>query len=211
MTPIDILLPENGSGFVTNNRGPHGEFQFGQKSTIDATLAVASAWHALHPAVPLSIGQISKKGGGPLPPHKSHRLGVDVDVRPVRTDGKNLPVKVDEAEYDRATTTALIELWWEKAPVQAIFFNDPTVIAARLSQFVDGHHNHFHVRMRMKGATIKIGDRGSDVAEVQTKLGLTADGRFGSHTQHAVEEFQVAHRLTPDGVVEGATWRALGA
>src|SRR5205809_5034019 len=75
---VDTLLPENGPGFVTNNRGANGEFQFGQQSTIDATIAVAAAWDESHSQRPFSIGQISKKGGGPFPPHKSHRLGVDV-------------------------------------------------------------------------------------------------------------------------------------
>jgi len=207
---IDVQLPENGTGFVTNNRGASGEFQFGQQSSIDAALAVAAAWNGLHSERPFSIGQISKKGGGTMPPHKSHKLGVDIDVRPMRKDGKNQSISIGDAEYDRALTTELIELWWQKAPIQAVFFNDPTVIAARLSQLVPGHGNHFHVRLRMKGQTIKIRDRGSDVAELQTKLGITADGRFGPGTELAVEEFQEAHGLTPDGVVGRDTWTALG-
>ena len=206
---IDIPLPESGVGFVTNNRGANGEFQFGQQSTIDACFAVGAAWNASHPQHPFSIGQISKRGGGPMPPHQSHRLGVDVDVRPMRTDGQNLGVTIDNAVYDRAATTTLIRLWWEKAPVQLVLFNDPTVVAAGLSRPFPGHGNHFHVRLRMKGATIRIRDRGSDVAELQAKLGLPADGRFGPATTHAVEEFQAAHGLLPDGVVGRDTWRAL--
>jgi penicillin-insensitive murein endopeptidase len=206
---IDTLLPESGTGFVTNNRCDNGACQFGQKSTIDAAIAVAAAWNGLHSQVPFSIGQISKKGGGQFPPHKSHRVGLDVDVRPMRLDGKNESVTITDAEFDQALTTALITLWWQKAPVQMVFFNDPTVIAAGLSQFVNGHHNHFHVRLRMKDGMIKMGDRGSDVAEVQSKLGLEADGRFGVVTQHAVEEFQAEHQLTPDGIVGPATWKAL--
>jgi hypothetical protein len=208
---IETPLPESGVGFVTNNRGANGEFQFGQQSTIDACLAVGKEWNASHAERPFSIGQISKKGGGPMPPHQSHRLGVDVDVRPMRTDGKNQGVTIDDAAYDRATTTALVALWWVKAPVQLVLFNDPTVIAAGLSRPFAGHGNHFHVRLRMKGATIRIRDRGSDVAELQTKLGVTADGRFGPGTLEAVEEFQAAHGLTPDGVVGRDTWKALNA
>lgn len=145
-----------------------------------------------------------------MPPHQSHRLGVDVDVRPVRTDGQNTGVTTDDAAYDRAATTALIELWWQKAPVQLVLFNDKTVIDAGLSRAHPGHGNHFHVRLRMKGATIRIRDRGSDVADLPAKLGLPADGRFGPVTAQAVEEFQAAHGLVPDGVVGRDTWKALG-
>jgi hypothetical protein len=205
---IDTLLPASGTGFVTNNRGAD-EFQFGQRSTIDAAERVGEAW-ALDNTQPFSIGQISKKGGGAMPPHKSHQLGIDVDVRPMRTDGANSPVDINDPHYDRAKTTALISLWWEQAPVQMVLFNDKSVINAGLSRFFEGHHNHFHVRLRMRGATIKSGDRGSDVTELQTKLKITADGVFGPATQNAVEDFQAAHGLTPDGIVGPKTWKALG-
>ena len=207
---VNTLLPASGAGFVTNNRGPSGKFQFGQKSTIDAAVAVGIAWEALNPARPFSIGQISLKGGGEMPPHKSHRVGLDVDVRPMRTDGANEPVTITDAEYDRATTTALITLWWKKAPVQSLLFIDPTVISAGITQCVNGHHHHFHARLIARGATIRSADRGSDVAEVQAKLGLEPDGRFGSVTQDAVEQFQINHDLVPDGVVGPKTWAALG-
>ena len=208
---IDVQLAEAGTGFVTNNRGDNGQFQFGQQSSIDAALAVGGAWNGLHPNRPFSIGQISKKDGGPFPPHKSHKVGLDVDVRPMRLDDENKPVTITEPQFDLALTTELINLWWQKAPVQMVFFNEASVIAAGLSQFVNGHHNHFHVRLRTKDAVIRIGDRGSDVAEVQTILGLEADGRFGSATQDAVEQFQAEHKLVADGVVGPKTWAALRA
>jgi len=209
---IDILLPESGTGFVTFNRGPNGKFQFGQQSTINATLAVGSTWNENHSQQPFSVGHISKKGGGNFdPPHKSHKLGVDIDVRPLRLDGENQEVTISDSSFDQPSTAELIALWWKKAPVQLILFNDPKVIAAGNSRFFDNHHNHFHVRLRMKDATIRFGDRGSDVAEVQTILGLDADGRFGPNTQNAVEEFQVAHNLNPDGIVGPKTWAALRA
>lgn len=207
---VDVLLPVSGPGFVTNNRG-NDQFQFGQKSSIDAAKAVGAAWNELHPDKPFSIGQISKKDGGTFPPHKSHKVGLDIDVRPMRKDGANAPVEITQSQFDRELTTELIDLWWRNAPVQNVFFNDQTVIAAGLSQFVNGHGNHFHVRLRAKDAEIRIGDRGSDVAEVQRILGIGADGRFGSVTLHAVEDFQSAHQLHPDGVVRADTWKALRA
>jgi hypothetical protein len=210
MGNVDVLLPESGTGFVTNNRG-NDEFQWGQQSTIDAALRTAAAWDGLHPNHPFSIGQISKKGGGPMDGHVSHQHGVDVDVRPMRLDGENKEVTIFEAEYDGTQTKELINLWWVNAPVLAVFFNDPKVIAAGLSIKVPKHHHHFHVRLRPKDATIRIHDRGSDVAEVQAILGIDADGRFGPKTLLAVEEFQSAHGLVPDGVVGPKTWAALHA
>jgi len=207
---VDVLLPINGPGFVTNNRG-NNQFQFGQQSTIDAAIRVAASWNEKHSNRPFSIGQISKKGGGPMPPHKSHQLGVDVDVRPMRKDGENAPVTITDSQFDRELTTELIKLWWRLAPTQAVFFNDQSVIDAGLSRFVNGHHNHFHVRLRMKGDTLRIGDKGSDVAEVQERLGLLEpDGVFGSTMLQAVEAFQAAHQLNPDGVVGPKTFKALG-
>ncbi len=58
---VNTVLPASGVGFVTNNRGPSGKFQFGQKSTIDAAVAVGTAWDALNADRPFSIGQILSK------------------------------------------------------------------------------------------------------------------------------------------------------
>ena len=44
------------------------------------------------------VGDISKKGGGPMPPHSSHQLGRDVDVGYV-LEGK----LADEARFKKAT------------------------------------------------------------------------------------------------------------
>jgi N-acetylmuramoyl-L-alanine amidase len=61
----------------------------------------------------------------------------------------------------------------------------------------------------LRGAIIKLGYRGSDVKELQAKLGITVDGVFGPTTEHVVEEFQHEHDLTPVGIVGAKTWKAL--
>lgn len=49
--------------------------------------------------------------------------------------------------------------------------------------------------------TIRKGSRGPLVAEVQTKLGITADGVFGPGTEAKVKAWQATNGLTADGIV----------
>jgi len=49
--------------------------------------------------------------------------------------------------------------------------------------------------------TVRKGSRGAVVAEVQAKLGLTADGVFGPGTERAVKKWQGANGLSADGIV----------
>ncbi|WP_096199174.1 peptidoglycan recognition protein family protein [Bacillus sp. FJAT-45350] len=51
--------------------------------------------------------------------------------------------------------------------------------------------------------------RGTDVREVQQKVGAMVDGIFGSETEQRVREFQQRHQLTVDGIVGPQTWRSL--
>jgi hypothetical protein len=63
---------------------------------------------------------------------------------------------------------------------------------------------------------IKLGDTGSDVSLLQSRLSSLgfdagpADGIFGSQTDMAVRKFQQAKGLNVDGVVGAQTWQALG-
>src|SRR5688572_26937829 len=62
--------------------------------------------------------------------------------------------------------------------------------------------------------TLKIGDSGSKVKELQELLlsqGILCevDGVFGRGTQRAVREFQTRELLEPDAVVGDLTWDAL--
>lgn len=64
--------------------------------------------------------------------------------------------------------------------------------------------------------TLRKGDSGSDVEELQLKLRdiypnykLEADGIFGGATESVVRCFQGDHGLTPDGIVGAKTWSKL--
>ena len=49
--------------------------------------------------------------------------------------------------------------------------------------------------------TLRTGSRGDAVKQMQRKLGIAADGVFGSGTAKAVKAWQEANGLTPDGII----------
>lgn len=63
--------------------------------------------------------------------------------------------------------------------------------------------------IRTGSRTVQLGSRGTDVARLQTELGIKADGYFGPDTHAAVVAFQRARGWAANGVVGTATWRAV--
>ena len=59
--------------------------------------------------------------------------------------------------------------------------------------------------------TLRLGSRGHDVARVQRRLHVHADGVFGPRTKRAVARFQRRHHLRASGVVNHRTWLKLHA
>ena len=63
---------------------------------------------------------------------------------------------------------------------------------------------------RSSSVTLRPGSSGRVVKRLQRKLGLRADGVYGSATERAVKRFQRRVGLRPDGVAGPATLRKLG-
>lgn len=59
--------------------------------------------------------------------------------------------------------------------------------------------------------TLRKGSRGDAVKRVQRKLGLAADGVFGSGTEAAIKKWQEANGLVADGVVGPKSLAKMGA
>jgi murein L,D-transpeptidase YcbB/YkuD len=57
---------------------------------------------------------------------------------------------------------------------------------------------------------LKRGLSGDPVKVLQTKLGVTADGIFGSGTETALKDYQKKHSLTVDGVAGPDTFAQMG-
>ena len=136
------LMPSSGKGFYTYDSA---SARWGRSHVIAALKKVAADFDARFSGVPIGIGHISKEAGGKLNPHKSHRKGLDVDVRPLRTDGKKLPVTISSGQYSRDRTKYLVELLRKQDRLKSILFND-TQISGVVSY--PGHHNHLHVSFK---------------------------------------------------------------
>ena len=145
-TKVDTVLPAEGKGFTTYRREPGGADQFGRASTIRAILALGEAWAEKGARPRIQIGDISRRGGGPMAPHKSHQKGVDVDMRPIRNDGLEAGVRWDSPLYSRTLTRELAQMIRANNPGVKIFFNDKTLIAEGLTHHLAKHDDHFHVR-----------------------------------------------------------------
>lgn len=140
---VNTPLSQNGPGFysyVSSGR------RYGQVQTIQALQAIGRAWQQTHSSGPrIGIGDISFLGGGEMPPHKSHQTGLDVDIRPMRSDGREGPVRYQDAAYSRVLTQELVDRIINNGilHVQYILFNDPNVRSVRRQP---GHDNHLHIR-----------------------------------------------------------------
>lgn len=58
---------------------------------------------------------------------------------------------------------------------------------------------------RPLSGTMRRGNTGPAVKQLQEKLGIPADGKFGPRTEKAVKAWQGANNLEPDGIVGPAT------
>lgn len=81
-------------------------------------------------------------------------------------------------------------------------------------QRLHGNHYFQNIIQRAADPLLRFGSRSPEVRDLQQRLNqagfnLVVDGIFGPQTRRAVVQFQVSHRLQPDGVVGPATWGAL--
>jgi peptidoglycan hydrolase-like protein with peptidoglycan-binding domain len=116
---------------------------WGTPATIDSIRNMAAA---LIPAgIVVGVGDISFANGGRMPPHGSHRRGVDVDLRPQRTDGARQPTNIHDPSYSRDKTRLVVQTLQRDPNLHVILFNDTQIEGVR---FYEGHHNHLHVRFK---------------------------------------------------------------
>ena len=105
----------------------------------------------------IAVGDAGFEHGGDIPGHMTHKVGLDIDIRPLRTDENQCRYGTNWqfSTYDRTATRALIRAIRAAAPghVKLIYFNDPVLIAQGLVTRNTGHDDHLHVRYCVHGYT----------------------------------------------------------
>ena len=154
----------------------HPERSYGTQWTIDhMQQAVDEVW-AVYPGSPaLTIGDISRRGGGHFTPHMSHQNGLDVDFGPYWANEEVQPLRSMRPEaMDLDRTWALLEAlvadesvqyiildyrlqkvfyeyaaqlpWMDEAYLELIFQYPRGTKASGIIRHWEGHNSHFHVR-----------------------------------------------------------------
>lgn len=142
-----LLIPQayEGGGYYVYGTPDKGRGQYAHPQLISALLEVARSWSYIDKRK-FDVGNISLPGGDIFKGHRSHRSGLEVDIRPVRKDGNRLPCSISNKQYDRDATAALIALFREHSKVQLVLFNDRSIPGV---SHASNHSDHFHVQIRV--------------------------------------------------------------
>lgn len=135
-----VQLPADGEGYYLYS--DHDKC-WGTPSTIQSIETLAA--NLKKAGVEIGVGHISFANGARMPPHKSHRRGVDVDIRPQRNDGVRSGVNISASAYDREKTRTIVDELRKDANLDYIFFNDSEIEGVR---YWEGHNDHLHVRFK---------------------------------------------------------------
>jgi penicillin-insensitive murein endopeptidase len=139
-----FMLPQapEGAGYYVYGTPGNGAAHYAHPNMMTLLCAVEREW-ALIDSRKFGVGNISVAGGLDFG-HKSHRKGLEVDVRPLRKDGGRYPVTYLSPDYDRQATLVLIQLFQAcAAGPLVIFFNDGKIPGTRP---LVNHNDHFHVQ-----------------------------------------------------------------
>ena len=115
-----LRLPASGPGFSRRARGQH----YGTDETISLIRFAAARLAEAYPqSAPLLVGDISRRRGGALSPHRSHQSGRDVDIA--------LPERINQPRHTFNPRLRPSEIDYEK-----LWFTLDVLIASNRVQFV---------------------------------------------------------------------------
>ncbi|MFC4484772.1 MULTISPECIES: penicillin-insensitive murein endopeptidase [Cupriavidus] len=140
------MLPQapEEAAYYTYGTPSAGRGQYAHPNMLSFLFHLEFRW-SLRDDRKLAIGNISLADRTKFPDHGTHGHGLDVDIRPIRKDGKRLPVRYQDAVYDRDATRRLVELIWQSGMAKLVYFNDPAL--TRVTR-MPKHDNHLHISIK---------------------------------------------------------------
>lgn len=164
-----------GPGYSYRNRSN----VYGTNETITMLIHCIGSYRRKYPDGPdLVLGDISRETGGPLPPHKSHQSGRDVDLgyihkeefqpvaRLIPTNARNLDVEKTwyllkcfldtgqvtvmfmDYEIQKVLYEYLVKRKYKKSYLEKVFQYPRGKGAAALIKHLESHHHHVHIRFK---------------------------------------------------------------
>lgn len=110
-----------GEGWTLRGYRPRS---YATRQTVTELATSLAQWRERHPkANPVKLGEFSRRGGGRVRPHKSHRTGRDVDIGYVMNepDEGHRFVTVTDSNLDAAATWGLVQRLVANGAVESIF------------------------------------------------------------------------------------------
>lgn len=140
-----FMLPQapEEAGYYTYGTPASGAGQYAHPRALTLLLLVERQW-LQQDSRQFGIGNISLAEGVRFKGHATHRSGLEIDIRPLRLDGKRLPVSRFDRSYDPEGTRRLITLFRASSLVRGILFNDSRIAGVT---FVSGHDDHAHIQV----------------------------------------------------------------
>jgi len=143
-----FMLPQapEEAGYYIYRTPAGGAYQYAHSSMMSLIFWVEREWAATEKRK-FGVGNISLCNGEKrAEEHRSHINGLQVDVRPVRKDGLQLPITWKQSEYDAEATEKLIGIFFSHPLVKVILFNDTRIPGVKRW---DKHDDHFHVGLKL--------------------------------------------------------------
>lgn len=119
-------------------------------SSVVAWLESAARIFHERTGMTIAVGDLSRRFGGPLPGHRAHDRGIEADLRPIRTDGRQCTVRgtyAGSSVYHRNATRRMIRALESASEDRLtwVVFDDPALVAEGLTTPDASHADHLHL------------------------------------------------------------------
>jgi murein endopeptidase len=154
-----VQLPVEGWDWVTwdpaLDRVPNRTARlYGTDALVRMVLDVVADYRRAHPDAPrVVVGDLTRRGGGPIDEHVSHQSGLDVDVYYPRRDGRLRPPHT-AAQIDVPLAQELVDRFVAAgAKLVLVGYSTPLRGPDGVVMTWPNHDNHMHVRIARPAAS----------------------------------------------------------